>query len=309
VDLNRNFPFKYGGAGTSDNPCNETFRGKRALSEPETKAIYDFAELIFPNGQKRGATVAKAEANAKKACGVDITGVYLDLHSSGGQIIYPWVWGRNKVSPDDTELQTMARKLASFGRYGLWGPKQPDFVYAASGGSVDTMYGLHCVASFGFEVGNDFYEICEDFEDNTYPVNLQALIYSTKVASAPFRIPKGPDVLSLKIQSTTADSITVTVSVSDKFRSVAYGKAFAATGKQNIETVRVFVDNHPYTLTNSTAGQTMKPVGVDGFNSPTETASLTIDTKGLSSGQHVMYVEAEDSAGFKGPISAAFCNV
>jgi hypothetical protein len=309
VDLNRNFPFKYGGAGTSNNPCAEDFRGRRALSEPETKAIFDFAELIFPKGQKRGATVAKAEANAKKACGVDVTGIYLDLHSHGGQISYPWGWGRNKVSPDDTELQTMARKLASFGGYGLWGPGQPDFAYAAAGDSVDTMYGLHYVGSFGFEVGNRFYEICEDFEDKTYLANLEALIYSTKVTSAPFTIPKGPDVLSLEIKSTTANSITVTVLVSDKDRSVAYGKAFAATGNQNIGTVRVFVDNHPYTVTNSTAGQTMKPVGVNGFKSPTEAASLTIDTKGLSSGQHVVYGEAEDNKGFKGPISAAFFDV
>jgi tRNA threonylcarbamoyladenosine modification (KEOPS) complex Pcc1 subunit len=135
------------------------------------------------------------------------------------------------------------------------------------------------------------------------------LIYSAKVASAPFRIPKGSDVLSLKIKSTKLDSITVTVSVSDEERSVAYGEAFAATGNQNIKRVRIFIDDHLYALKNSTAGETMKSMDLGGFNSPTERASLTIDTKGLSSGQHVLYVEAEDSAGFKGTISAAFFDI
>jgi hypothetical protein len=310
VDLNRNFPFKYGGASSSANPCSEEFRGSRALSEPESKAIYDFAESIFPNDQKRGTTVAKAEANANKACDVDVTGVYLDLHSYARLVYYPWGWAKNKKSPDDTELQTMARKLASFGGYGLWGPGQPDFLYAVGGDSIDTMYGLYCVAAIGFEVGNRFYETCKDFQDKTFRVNYEALIYAAKVASAPFRIPKGPDILSLEIKSTTSDNITVTVLVSDEKRSIAYGKAFNATGSQTIATVRVFVDNHPYTYsTNSSAGETMKPMGVTNFNSPTETTSLTIDTKSLSSGQHVVYVEAEGSAGFKGPISAAFFNV
>jgi hypothetical protein len=35
--------------------------------------------------------------------------------------------------------------------------------------------------------------------------------------------------------------------VSDEERSIAYGKAFAATGSQAIAMVRVLVDEHPYT--------------------------------------------------------------
>jgi hypothetical protein len=53
----------------------------------------------------------------------------------------------------------------------------------------------------------------------------------------------------------------------------------------------------------------MNAMDANGFNSPTEEAFLTIYTSSLSSGQHVLYVEAEDSAGYKGPISAAFFDV
>lgn len=42
TDLNRNFGYKWGGLGASKNPCDETFRGTAAFSEPESKAIKDY---------------------------------------------------------------------------------------------------------------------------------------------------------------------------------------------------------------------------------------------------------------------------
>jgi len=89
--------------------------------------------------------------------------------------------------------------------------------------------------------------------------------------------------------------------------AIVYGEAFAATGSQSIAIVRLFVDEHPYTT--QKLGMLMNALDADGFNSPTEAALLTIDTQSLSPGQHVLYVEAEDSAGFKGPISAGFFQV
>jgi carboxypeptidase T len=171
------------------------------------------------------------------------------------------------------------------------------------------MYGLHCVASFTFEVGSAFYQKCNEFEAEVFPSNYEALIYATKVASAPFKIPKGPDVMSLEIESTITNSVTVTVLVSDTERSVAYDEAFASTGSQAIAIVRMFVDEHPYTTQNPDAGKSMNPVDANGFNSPTERAFLTIDTQSLASGQHVLYIEAEDIAGDRGPISAAFFSI
>jgi len=42
VDLNRNFDSDFGGAGTSADPCDDTYHGTAAFSEPESKAIRDY---------------------------------------------------------------------------------------------------------------------------------------------------------------------------------------------------------------------------------------------------------------------------
>lgn len=41
VDLNRNFDVSFGGAGTSGNPCSNSFRGDGPFSERETIAVHD----------------------------------------------------------------------------------------------------------------------------------------------------------------------------------------------------------------------------------------------------------------------------
>lgn len=42
VDLNRNFGYRWGGLGTSKQPCREIFAGSGPFSEPETAAIKNF---------------------------------------------------------------------------------------------------------------------------------------------------------------------------------------------------------------------------------------------------------------------------
>jgi murein tripeptide amidase MpaA len=42
IDLNRNFGYKWGGAGSSPEPCKEIFAGTRPFSEPESAAISNF---------------------------------------------------------------------------------------------------------------------------------------------------------------------------------------------------------------------------------------------------------------------------
>jgi carboxypeptidase A4 len=42
TDLNRNFGYKWGGAGSSKDRCQEIYAGSAPFSEPETQAIRDF---------------------------------------------------------------------------------------------------------------------------------------------------------------------------------------------------------------------------------------------------------------------------
>ncbi len=44
VDLNRNYDAGWGGSGSSGDPTDQTYRGRRPFSEPETQAMRDFAE-------------------------------------------------------------------------------------------------------------------------------------------------------------------------------------------------------------------------------------------------------------------------
>ena len=68
VDLNRNYPFHWGGEGSSHDPCHENFCGTKAFSEPETKAV---SKLILDNRKRIKA--------------------YITLHSYGNWWLYPWV--------------------------------------------------------------------------------------------------------------------------------------------------------------------------------------------------------------------------
>jgi carboxypeptidase T len=205
------------------------------------------------------------------------------------------------ISPNDEGLRSMATKLASFGGYGLWGPGQPDFLYPVSGDSTDFMYGHHCVGSFGFEIGTDFYETCTSFQNVVVPENVQALLLAAKVASAPFMITKGPDVMDMTAtRKAVLRRVTVTATVSDSARATAYD-AVGSHGLQNIASVCVYMDVHPYDAT----GPCIAMSPVDGrFDSTTETVTATIDN--VAPGRHTVYIEAKDALGNKGPVSAVF---
>ncbi|GBP80206.1 Zinc carboxypeptidase A 1 [Eumeta japonica] len=50
IDLNRNFDFRWMGTGASANPCDQTFAGPSAASEPETKAITEYLLSLKTQG-------------------------------------------------------------------------------------------------------------------------------------------------------------------------------------------------------------------------------------------------------------------
>ena len=49
VDLNRNYGYRWGGLGTSKQPCREIFAGTGPFSEPETNAVKNFFETSASN--------------------------------------------------------------------------------------------------------------------------------------------------------------------------------------------------------------------------------------------------------------------
>ncbi|XP_056107013.1 carboxypeptidase A1-like [Rhinichthys klamathensis goyatoka] len=88
VDPNRNWDAGFGGAGSSNNPCNETYRGPSAHSEPEVKAIVDFV---------------KSHGNLK---------AFVSIHSYSQMLLYPYGY-KSTPAKDQAELHALARKAIS----------------------------------------------------------------------------------------------------------------------------------------------------------------------------------------------------
>lgn len=78
---------KYGGSGRDS--CESDFRGETPLSEPETEALYSYFKTVFPQDASKG-TVGNAMENRNQACPVFTPGLFIDVHSSGDFIYFPW---------------------------------------------------------------------------------------------------------------------------------------------------------------------------------------------------------------------------
>ncbi|XP_046889914.1 carboxypeptidase A1-like [Hypomesus transpacificus] len=131
VDPNRNWDAGFGTAGSSGNPCDETYRGPTAHSESEIKSIVDFM---------------KAHGNIKAV---------LSIHSYSQMLLYPYGYTSTSAK-DQKELHELAKKaitdLASlYGtayRYG----SMINIIYQASGNTIDWAYNQGIKYSYTFEL-------------------------------------------------------------------------------------------------------------------------------------------------------------
>lgn len=311
VDLNRNWPMFWGqDIGSSNETCSNAFRGEAPLSEPESAALYNYFKSLFPESVSKGS-VENAMERQTEACPVDTPGLFIDVHSSGDFIYFPWGLF-DQLSPNHLPLLTMAAKLSMPGNYSLWGPGQDGFLYFVSGDATDTAYGIDCIASFGYEVGTEWYEPCDLYETSTLPVVYESLLYAAKTVSAPYKIPLGPDVLSITTEwknETGVLSLMLTATVSDVQNIVDHAVFPSADEKsQNIQHVLVYVDVHPYDSDGAQAAMNMNPL--DGsFDVSTEVATLELPGSDWTAGRHVLYVEGVDADGNRGAISAVFVDL
>ncbi|XP_075211068.1 carboxypeptidase B-like isoform X2 [Lycorma delicatula] len=122
TDLNRNWGYKWGGAGSSKQPCKEIYAGSSAFSEPETKAVSNFI------------LSKKSELKA-----------FVTFHSYGQYILYPWGYSA-RVPPDYADLDRVGRKAAA-AIQNAGGPaytvgNSASTLYSASGGADDWAKGV-----------------------------------------------------------------------------------------------------------------------------------------------------------------------
>jgi len=293
VDLNRNSTFGWGGAGASTSPCNLTYRGVAAASEPETSALENYIRSLYPD--RRGP-------NRTDAAPDDTEGVMITLHSYGEQVLYPWGDSTAPV-PNLAGLRALGKRMSYFNNYEAC--QSAVCLYETAGATDDFTYGELGVASYTIEMGNTFFESCSAFEAAVYPENLPALLYAFKVTRRPYQLAHGPDSLTVTVSpSTVSQGLPATLqAVADDTRFGTVGGAEAA---QPITAARYSVDVPSWVAGTPTFSMT----AADGtFNSTVEPIVASVNTSGLAPGRHTLFVESRDASGAWGPPTAIFFTV
>ncbi|CAH1634681.1 unnamed protein product [Spodoptera littoralis] len=112
VDGNRNFDFAWGATGTSSNPCSEIYRGNKAFSEVEIRAVRDIFQTYFNR-----------------------MSMYISMHSFGSMILYPW--GHNSsVSKYSFNLHLASSAMIK----AIKNASLPNFPAYVNGNSVQTIF-------------------------------------------------------------------------------------------------------------------------------------------------------------------------
>jgi subtilisin-like proprotein convertase family protein len=293
ADLNRNFPYNWGCCGgSSGSQCSETYRGASAASEPETQAVVNYIQSNFIDN--RGSS-------QNDPAPLDTEGIYLDIHSSGRLLLWPW--GHTSTpAPNGTQLQTLGRKLAYFNGHT---PEQSIGLYPTDGTTTGFAYGEMGLAAFTYELGTQFFESCTYFENTLLPDNMASLLYALKVVRTPYITPAGPDAINVSLDLGSAapgvPSGTV-VNLSASLNDGRFNNSNGTEPTQNIAAAEYYLDTPPWD-----GGTAVAMSASDGnFNSTVERVSAAIDTTSLSQGQHILYVRGQDASGNWGAVGAVF---
>ncbi|KAM0227791.1 hypothetical protein ACHAPO_011267 [Fusarium lateritium] len=124
TDINRNWPYKWDiPGGSSTDPCNETYRGRKPGDTPEIKALTNHTMAI---AQKTGIRS------------------YIDWHSYSQLILLPYGYTCNHNATNTNYQMELAGEVATAiedyeGTYFNYGPTCQT-IYQTSGGSSDWVY-------------------------------------------------------------------------------------------------------------------------------------------------------------------------
>jgi hypothetical protein len=136
VDNNRNYGTAWGlNSGSSGDPCNETYRGPSAFSEPENQAVRDFA------------------------VGLPTLCAYVDVHSFGRYILTSW--GQQQAPPEATaELMDecnnrLMAAISDVNHTRFRGGPTFSNLYPVSGGSHDWFLDNRAVLGWTWELRDE----------------------------------------------------------------------------------------------------------------------------------------------------------
>ena len=282
IDLNRNHSFLWNTGGSSGQPCSETYRGSVAASEVETQAVQ---ALVLSLYEDRRDDPLDAPAP------LDTSGFFLSLHSYGNQVLRPW-GTTSQVPPNETQLAAIGSKIATYNGYQSCQVNR--CLYETSGTSDEWSYGTLGMASFTFEVGNDFMPPYSVIDQQQWPDNGPAFLYIARIARTPYTLANGPDARNLATTPGGSNRLQLRAVIDDR-----------RNGNQNVASAVYSIDTAYWQ-----PGYTPRPLQpADGnANTPTEAFRGVINLAPLSPGRHTVYVRGTDASGNAGPVSAIFIN-
>ena len=291
ADLNRNFPFEWGAhGGSSGAGCDETYRGASAGSEPESTAVINFLRSIFADVRPPDPNVAAPD---------DTSGVFMDVHSYGRLVMWPWGF-TNNVAPNGPAMAALGRRLAWFNSYN---PQQAVELYVTDGGTKDFAYGDLGIPGMSYEIGTAFFQSCASFESQELADNLASLEYLLRTARRPYLEPSGPSISGLLTAPVEAGETIRLLGTAD---DGAFQQGNGIEPTQNISAVAVYLDQPPW---QPGATPTAFGTALNGsFGSPTEAFVAELPSTGLSPGRYALYVRGSDSTS-TGPSYARFIDV
>ena len=136
TDLNRNYDYHWACCGgSSGSTSSSTYRGPRAFSAPESRAMRDFINSRVVGGRQQ----------IKAA---------ITLHTAGEQVLWPYGYTRADVpadmtADDNAALRTIGGRLAGKNGYT---PMQSSSLYITDGDEIDWAYGRHRIFMYTFEL-------------------------------------------------------------------------------------------------------------------------------------------------------------
>jgi murein tripeptide amidase MpaA len=161
TDLNRNWGYRWGQlrGHVSDDPRSDAYRGKRAFSAPETRALRDFVD----SRRIGGAQQIKAA---------------IDIHSAAELVLWPYGYTKANATKGMTAKQYA--RLAHLGRVMAhangYTAEQASDLYVAPGELADWLWGEYRIYAYTFELGpaDEFYpaEFAGEVAKNREPVLL-----------------------------------------------------------------------------------------------------------------------------------------
>jgi hypothetical protein len=198
TDINRNYPFHWNEGGAGSNPCDSSYPGPSALSEPESRHIL-------------------ASINAMQPA------LVLNLQAPGPSILYPWGWTA-QPPPNAAGLHALGWQFARLNATPPQSVRTHNAEALISGILDDTVYGVYGAPAFTFNIGTVTSPGCVAL-DQIWRGQLPALMYAAKVAGPSPAVTLsrsfGPAVLDLTATTETSTTIRLTGVLSANYGTIA----------------------------------------------------------------------------------------